>query len=98
MSGAFAVLVDFMVHRERAAEFRKAMLKQARDSLELEEGCLRFDVFTDPAAPETFVLYELYTDEQAFEAHLASKHFADFSARVEAMVRDRVIRRLHRAG
>jgi quinol monooxygenase YgiN len=98
MSGAFAVVVDFLVHPERVDEFRSAMLKQAKDSLDLEEGCLQFDVFTDSASPETFVLYELYRDEQAFEEHLASKHLADFSARVGPMVKERVIRRLHRAG
>lgn len=96
MNGAFAVVVDFAVEPERAEDFRETMLKQAADSLELEEGCLQFDVFTESSRPEIFVLYELYRDEAAFEAHLASDHFAAFSARVEEMVEKRVIRRLRR--
>lgn len=98
MSGEFAVVVDFVIHQERLDEFRAAMLKQAKDSLELEEGCPQFDVFTDSTAPGTFVLYELYTDEAAFEVHLASEHFASFAKRVEPMVKERIIRRLYRAG
>lgn len=95
-AGGFAVVVDFVVRPDRVAAFREAMLEQARNSLELEEGCLQFDVFTEAGAPGTFVLYELYRDEDAFELHLASAHFAAFAAHVEEMVEKRMIRRLHR--
>lgn len=93
----FAVVVEFQVKPEHVDAFGVAMAKQAQNSLELEEACRQFDVFTDPLKPATFVLYELYDDEAAFEAHLASDHFASFAAHVEPMVLERDIRRLHRA-
>lgn len=94
--GKFAVVVDFEIHSDRVDEFRTAMLQQAKNSLELEKGCQQFDVFTDAQLPTTFVLYELYDDEAAFELHLESDHFASFAAHVEPMVINRIIRRVHR--
>lgn len=94
---AFAVVVEFRIKPDQVEAFGEAMALQARNSLELEEACRQFDVFTDPLEPATFVLYELYDDEAAFEAHLASDHFASFAAHVEPMVLERNIRRLHRA-
>ncbi|RMF09810.1 MAG: antibiotic biosynthesis monooxygenase [Alphaproteobacteria bacterium] len=95
-TGTFAVIVDFDVHPEQADAFEAAILKQARNSLELEEGCQIFHVFRDPEREVTFVLYELYDDEGAFERHLETDHFAAFAAEVEAMVKARTIRRVHR--
>lgn len=94
----FAVVVDFEIDPDQVDAFRIAMLQQAKNSLELEEGCRQFDVFTDAQTPTIFVLYELYDDEAAFEAHLESDHFARFAAHVEPMVINRIIRRLHRVG
>ncbi len=95
-SATFAVVVDFDIFPERVEEFEEAMLLQASNSLQLEEGCRQFDVFRDPQAEATFVLFELYDDEGAFETHLATDHFEAFSTKVESMVKNRIIRRLHR--
>lgn len=95
-SGKFAVVVDFEIRPDRVDEFRTAMLQQAKNSVKLEEGCQQFDVFTDAQTPTTFVLYELYDDEAAFELHLKTDHFASFAAHVEPMVKKRIIRRVHR--
>jgi quinol monooxygenase YgiN len=40
-----------------------------------EPGNLDYQVFRDPRDPTLFVLFERYTDESAFAAHLASPHF-----------------------
>lgn len=34
-----------------------------------EVGCLRFDVTQDPNDPHVFVVYEVFVDRVAFEAH-----------------------------
>lgn len=95
-SPTFAVVVDFDIAPDRAEEFREAIVVQARNSLELEDGCHRFDVFRDSQTEATFVLYELYDDEAAFELHLKTDHFRAFDAHVKPMVRARTIRRLQR--
>jgi quinol monooxygenase YgiN len=34
-----------------------------------EEGCIRFDVLRDGSDPHVFYLYEVYTDDAAYERH-----------------------------
>lgn len=79
----FAVTVAFTVRPEHLPDFRTAMAAQARNSLRLEPGCLRFDVCHDAARPDQVFLYELYTDAAAFDTHLASEHFKSFKATVD---------------
>lgn len=40
-----------------------------------EPGCLEFTVFRAIDEPRTFLLYERYTDDAAFQAHRKSPHF-----------------------
>lgn len=79
----YAITVTFVVKPENADDFHAAILTQAQNSLTREPDCHRFDVARDPDDPARFFLYELYTDSAAFDAHLASPHFAEFIGKVE---------------
>ena len=92
----YVVLVEFTVRDPQVEAFVERVRQQARDSLEREPGCRRFDVCVDPAARDRVVLYELYDDREAFDRHLASAHYADFDATVAAWVTDRQVRLLQR--
>jgi quinol monooxygenase YgiN len=85
----FAVVVEFTLHPGHAEAFRERVLRQARDSLELEAECEVFDVCIDPGREDFVLLYEVYQDEAAFEAHLESAHFADFNATVSPWISER---------
>ena len=85
----FVVIVEFTLHPGHAAAFRERVMQQARDSLDLEADCVVFDVCIDPERDDFVLLYEVYGDEAAFEAHLASTHFADFNATVAPWISDR---------
>jgi autoinducer 2-degrading protein len=64
----------------------------AATSVAMEPGCQRFDVLVPRnAAPGDIVLYEIYDDRGAFEAHLASEHFASFDRQTKAIVTNKVI-------
>ena len=71
------IAVEFVVEADNADAFRDRVLAHARNSLE-EPGCLRFDVSRDQADTNRFLLYELYADETAFEAHRQTTHLAAF--------------------
>jgi quinol monooxygenase YgiN len=43
-----------------------------------EPGCSEFRSFRDVTAGEVFYLYEIYTDIEAFRAHLATEHVTRF--------------------
>ena len=78
----YVVTVVFEVASAHVEAFAAAMLAQARNSLQHEDGCLRFDVCRDPDSPETTFLYEIYRDQPAFRLHLESAHFKAFDRQV----------------
>jgi autoinducer 2-degrading protein len=63
----------------------------ARDSSEKERGCRRFDVLEPAGEPDRVVLYEIYDDRAAFDAHLQSDHFRRFNAESNALIARRSI-------
>ncbi|MGD2170808.1 MAG: putative quinol monooxygenase [Gammaproteobacteria bacterium] len=85
----YVVIVEFTLNPGCAPAFRERVQQQARDSLELEADCEVFDVCVDPERDDFILLYEVYKDEGAFEAHLASAHFADFDATVTPWVSEK---------
>jgi len=79
----YVVTVEFNVKNEHAAAFRKAVLQQAHNSLACDPACHRFDVCFDPKDDTRVFLYEIYTDEDAFQEHLQSNHFSNFNVLVK---------------
>jgi len=45
-----------------------------------EEGNLAFDVYNKEAAPRAFWIFEVYRDEDAFQAHLKAPYGGPFNA------------------
>lgn len=88
----FAVVVTFEIEPGQFDAFMPLMTENAQTSLSDEPGCQRFDVCTDPGRPGEVFLYELYTDEAAFSAHLDSAHFKAFDAKVAAMIQSKHVR------
>ncbi|WP_375690025.1 putative quinol monooxygenase [Pseudooceanicola sp. LIPI14-2-Ac024] len=88
----YAVVVTFTIHPGRMAAFLPAVRANARTALEEEPGCHRFDVLTDADRPDEVLLYELYGDRAAFDAHLATAAFRSFDAGVAPMVAAKDVR------
>lgn len=78
----FVVTVEFSIHQQHEREFQETVLKQARNSLTLETDCHRFDVSIDAKDGGRVFLYELYTDEAAYQAHRQTHHYHEFSTRI----------------
>lgn len=75
----FAVTVNLKVKPGSVEAFRKAVLQHAKNSLEKEEACRRFDVCFDDDRPERIFLYEVYDDGAAFDLHRESDHYERFN-------------------
>lgn len=75
-----ALVVEFRIEPEHVAAFEAAIVDNARASRETEAGCRQFDVCRDTGQPGLFLLYELYDDDAALQAHLSSAHFLQFNA------------------
>ena len=87
----FVVTVVFEIERDEADAFLDRVQRQARDSLEQEPGCRRFDVCADPKQTGRFLLYEIYDDASAFAAHLDTDHFRAFDTEVGPVTRSKKI-------
>jgi quinol monooxygenase YgiN len=79
MSG-FVVIVEFEVKPGTRPQFRRLIDANARDSAKNERGCQRFDVLEPSGKNDLILLYEIYDDKLAFDAHVRSDHYARFDA------------------
>ena len=70
----FAIFASISIKPERREQFISTITDTARCSVRSEPGCVPFDVFQDVIDENLYHLYEVYTDEAAFEAHLATPH------------------------
>lgn len=71
----YVIIAPIQIKDGHKDEFIEAMLDDARGSVQNEPGCLRFDVIQDAGDPNRIWLYEVYTDEAAFQAHTEAPHF-----------------------
>ncbi|WP_022953769.1 putative quinol monooxygenase [Leucothrix mucor] len=90
----FMVLVDFVIQPDKADQFYKVVLEQAKNSLDEEPDCHFFEVTRSPGKPESFVLSEVYTSSEAFDRHLKTQHFLTFDALVSDWVQEKSVRTL----
>ncbi|WP_282609490.1 putative quinol monooxygenase [Pelagibius sp. Alg239-R121] len=92
----FVIAVTFEIHEDQSQVFLQAVTAQAHNSLSKEPDCLVFDVCVDPDRPNRVFLYEVYSDEAAFEHHIKTDHFREFDGTVSSMVLSKTIERWNR--
>jgi quinol monooxygenase YgiN len=88
------IYVEFAVKAAAVERFRALILENARKSLAHEPGCRRFDVLIDGAVPNRIVLYEIYKDAAAFDAHMATAHYKAFAVAADELLEARRVERL----
>jgi (4S)-4-hydroxy-5-phosphonooxypentane-2,3-dione isomerase len=86
----FSLMVQMEVRPGRREEFLAGMAANAAATVRDEPGCLRFDVCSVDGDDNRFVLYELYRDADAFAAHKATRHFAQWRTIAEEVVQGQV--------
>ena len=87
----FVIVVEFRIKSGEMAAFRKLMDENARASIRDERGCRRFDVLQNRKDAERILLYEIYDDRAAFDAHLKTPHFASFNQASAPLVADKAV-------
>jgi len=92
----FGLIVEFDVVEERVDDFKQAIEENAQASVAAEPDCIQFDVLHIKNQPGAFRLYEVYTDEAAFEHHRKLAHTQAFLERVKPWVRRQSAHRLTR--
>jgi len=69
------IVIATWVAKEGQEQTVAELLRVNSEASRAEPGCRDFTVLREVEQPRTFVLYEVYDDEAAFEAHRHSKHF-----------------------
>ena len=67
--------------------YRSLLAEEIEASVRLEPGVLMLHAVPLDEAPEKIRLLELYADEAAYQAHLATPHFQKYKTLTASMVR-----------
>jgi (4S)-4-hydroxy-5-phosphonooxypentane-2,3-dione isomerase len=92
----FVLIVEFELKPGSVASFLPLIAENARASVTQEPGCLQFDVVQLQDDPSRILLYEVYADAAAFDAHRAMPHVATFFAAAKEMIAHQTVRRMAR--
>ena len=84
----FVLSVDLRIQPESVEAFIAKALENATDSRK-EPGCRQFDVLVDPKDKTRVLLYEVYQDDKAFEAHQQTAHFKKYVAEAVPLLASR---------
>ena len=76
---SFVLVVNIRIKPDSVDAFMK-QLKENAAAARKEPGCRQFDVLADPKDRTRVMLYEVYDDEKAFEAHQQTPHFKKYVA------------------
>jgi quinol monooxygenase YgiN len=85
----FVITVEFQLLPGALDPFLALIKDNARRSLADEPDCHRFDVLVRKGEPDHILLYEIYADRAAFDFHLKTRHFAEFSRASAPYVREK---------
>jgi autoinducer 2-degrading protein len=84
----FVLVVQLKVKPENVDAFMSKLAENARNARK-EPGCKQFDVLVDPDDKTKMMLYEVYNDESAFEAHQQTPHFKKYLAEAVPLLASR---------
>jgi (4S)-4-hydroxy-5-phosphonooxypentane-2,3-dione isomerase len=76
---SFVLEVKIRIKPEQVENFMAKLAENAK-AARTEPGCKTFDVSVDPNDKTSVMLYEVYVDDKAFEAHQATPHFKKYLA------------------
>ena len=94
--GPLVILAEFEVRPEAVDRFLELAKADASQSVAKEPGCHQFDVTLAEDQPNVVILYEIYDDAAAFDAHMQTPHLDTFRREIEPLVVSRKVRRLTR--
>lgn len=75
----FVLQVNIRIKPENVDVWMKKALENATAARK-EPGCRQFEVLVDPSDRTKVMLFEVYTDEAAFDAHQQTPHFKKYLA------------------
>jgi quinol monooxygenase YgiN len=93
---SFVLAVNLRIKAENVDAFMAGVLANAREARK-EPGCRQFEVLVDTADRTRVMLFEVYDDDKAFEAHQQTPHFKKYLAESVPLLAARERHMLRRA-
>jgi quinol monooxygenase YgiN len=87
--GQFVLVAELEIDPSQAEAFKAAAKEDGENAVRVEPGCLAFSVVSDKDNPGHIRFFEVYTDADAFKAHLETPHFKKYAAATKEMVKSR---------
>lgn len=84
------LVVEYRIKPEYRDAYLARLRRHRRDVIANEPGCKAFNILTTDEDPDRVLLYEIYADETAFEAHGNTPYMANYRAETEPMTASRV--------
>ncbi|MFG2352788.1 putative quinol monooxygenase [Streptomyces sp. NPDC048521] len=81
------LLAEFTAREGREDEVARLILDYAEKVRE-EDGNLAFDVYTKASHPRAYRIFEVYRDEDAFQAHLKAPYGGPFNAALAPLIEE----------
>lgn len=69
------IVAEIRINPDHREQFMKAMLGDARGSIQNEPDCFQFSVVKDGKDLNRIFLFEVYRDREAFERHQQMPHY-----------------------
>jgi len=85
---SLVLVVNIRIKPENVDKWIPMALENAREARK-EPGCRHFDVLVDPKDRARVMLYEIYDDDKAFEAHQQTRHFKKYLAEAVPLLASR---------
>ena len=83
---AIALVVEIQLQPGQRDAFLARLRQHRGNVLAHEPGCLGFDILLAEDDADAVVLYELYRDDEALEAHDAAPYFQAYREETAAMI------------
>lgn len=81
------LLAEFTAREGAEDEVTRLIVDYAKKVCE-EEGNLAFDVYTKASHPRAFWIFEVYRDEDAFQAHLKAPYGGPFNTALTPLIEE----------
>jgi autoinducer 2-degrading protein len=85
---SFVLQVNIRIRPENVGAFMAKLAENAA-AARSEAACKQFDVVVDPKDPTHVMLYEVYSDEKAFEQHQQTPAFKKYLAEAVPLLASR---------
>ena len=85
---SFVLEVKIRIKPDSVDAFMAKLADNAK-AARTEPGCRTFDVSVDPNDKTSVMLYEVYADEKAFQAHQETPHFQKYLAEAVPLLASR---------